>query len=243
MHVLLLGANSDVAFALAHVFSKNDNAILTLASRDMTSLEKKTADLNVRFGVDATAVYFDMLDISSHAPFYRALKTPPDLVILAAGFFGDEIQARHDTLLAATILNSNFNGAISILDIIANDFEARKEGVIVGISSVGGLRGRASNAHYGAAKAGLSSYLSSLRQRLSSAGVPVITVLPGFIKTKMIAGVKTPALITAAPEKVAADIYKAIKKKRNVIYSGWMWRWIMLIVRYIPEAIYKKLSF
>ena len=140
------------------------------------------------------------------------------------------------------IIDSNYTGAVSILNIVANDFEARKFGTIVGISSVAGDRGRQSNYLYGSAKAGFTAYLSGLRNRLYKSGVHVLTVKPGFMKTRMIEGMRTPGPLTAEPAKVATVVYKATTKRKNEIYVLWMWRYIMLVIRLIPEIIFKKLN-
>ncbi|MFK7924061.1 MAG: SDR family NAD(P)-dependent oxidoreductase, partial [Bacteroidia bacterium] len=119
----------------------------------------------------------------------------------------------------------------------------RGSGKIIGISSVAGDRGRASNYLYGSAKAGLTAYLSGLRNRLASKGVHVMTVKPGFVRTAMTENMDLPPVITGEPSKVAKDIIRSVRRGRNVIYTLWMWRYIMLIIRTIPERIFKKLSF
>jgi hypothetical protein len=107
---------------------------------------------------------------------------------------------------------------------------------------VAGERGRQSNYTYGAAKAGLTAYLSGLRNRLQSSGVHVLTLKPGFINTKMTEGLPLPKPLTAQPEQVAAAIEKGLRKRKNIIYSLWMWKYIMLIIKNIPEGIFKKLK-
>ena len=118
----------------------------------------------------------------------------------------------------------------------------RKKGTIVGISSVAGERGRQSNYLYGSAKAGFTAYLSGLRNRLFHKGVHVVTVQPGFVYTSMTENLKLPALLTAKPEDVADAVYQRCKKKKNIIYVKWFWRWIMLIIKIIPEFMFKKLK-
>jgi decaprenylphospho-beta-D-erythro-pentofuranosid-2-ulose 2-reductase len=114
--------------------------------------------------------------------------------------------------------------------------------VITGISSVDGARGRQSNYLYGSAKAGFTAYLEGLRNRLYHQKVHVLSVQPGFVDTRMTEGMPLPPLLTATPGLVAEAVYKAIKKKRNIIYVKWFWRWIMLIIRNIPEPVFKKLK-
>jgi short-subunit dehydrogenase len=124
---------------------------------------------------------------------------------------------------------------------IADFFEKQKHGVITVISSVAGDRGRQSNYIYGSAKAGLSVYLDGLRNRLYSAGVAVVTIKPGFVDTPMTAHLKK-GFLFASPEKVARDILRAIEKRKCVVYTPWFWRWIMFVIKSIPETIFRKLK-
>lgn len=242
MNVLILGGNSDVAHAVARQFAEKANADVTLASRDMELLEKKAKDIEIRHDTTVRAVAFDATDVQGHAAFYDQLDPKPDVVVAAFGYLGDQLQAQRDGQEARRIIETNYTGAVSILEIVAADFEARANGVIIGIGSVAGLRGRQSNYLYGSAKGALGIYLSGLRNRLSKQGVHVITVLPGFIDTKMTAGMGLPGLLTAAPRQVAEDIFSAYQKSKNTIYTRWFWRWIMVIIRAIPETLFKRLS-
>lgn len=242
MKLLILGANSDVAHAISKKFAKEKKCGLYLASRDMALLEKKTRDIKARYDVDATAVSFDAVDYSSHKDFYERLDPKPDGVILAFGYLGDQIKAQEKFSEAKTVIESNYMGAVSILEIIAGDFEKRGSGFIIGISSVAGDRGRQSNYIYGSAKGAVSLYLGGLRNRLSKKNIHVMTVLPGFMRTKMTQNLELPEKLMAEPDEAAEDIYKAYKKKRNIIYTKWFWKYIMLIIRNIPEPIFKRMS-
>jgi len=170
------------------------------------------------------------------------LQQSPDLVICAFGYLGEQELAQDDFEQARRIIDTNYSGAVSILEVVAADFANRATGVIVGIGSVAGDRGRQSNYIYGSAKGALAIYLAGLRNRLAKSGVHVATVKPGFVDTKMTAGLDLPPAITAQPEQIASDILKAVKKRRNIVYSLWIWRYIMLIIRSIPEMIFKRLS-
>jgi hypothetical protein len=150
--------------------------------------------------------------------------------------------AQNDWNETFNTINVNFTGAVSMLNIIANDFEARKSSFIIGISSVAGDRGRKANYIYGSAKAGFSAYLSGLRNRLFGSGVHVLTVKPGFVATKMTEGLDLPEKLTAHPEAVAKDIFVAQQKGKDVLYTKSIWRLVMLIIKHIPEGIFKKLS-
>jgi decaprenylphospho-beta-D-erythro-pentofuranosid-2-ulose 2-reductase len=240
-HVLILGGTSDVAVALAAKFAREGYSI-SLAGRDLDQLNIISADLHIRYESLVDFYYFDALDFESHPRFYDELKIKPDIAICVFGLLGEQSSAQRNWPECAMIIDSNYTGAVSILNIIANDFEARKFGTIVGISSVAGDRGRQSNYLYGSAKAGFTTYLSGLRNRLFKSGVHVLTVKPGFMKTRMIEGMKTPAPLTANPVKVANVVYSATVRRRNEIYVLWMWRYIMLAIRFIPELIFKKLS-
>ena len=115
-------------------------------------------------------------------------------------------------------------------------------GTIIALTSVAGERGRQSNFIYGSAKAGFTTYLQGLRNYLFHKGVHVLTVIPGFMDTQMTAAIQTPKLLTASPQKAAAIIYKAWKRKKNVVYVTPVWRLIMLMIRNIPEFIFKKMK-
>jgi len=182
------------------------------------------------------------LDYESHHQFYEGLKEKPLGVITAVGYLGDQKKAQVDFNEAKPIMDTNYTGVVSLLNIIANDFEQRKSGFIVGISSVAGDRGRKSNYIYGSAKAALTAYLSGLRNRLHDAQVHVLTVKPGFVATKMTEDMDLPEKLTAQPEEVAEDIYKAQQKGKNVLYTKWVWKWVMLIIRNIPEWKFKGMS-
>jgi short-subunit dehydrogenase len=239
-NVLILGASSDLAAALAVQFALHKYSI-TIAGRDIEKLAVMASDLQIRYTVPVYTAEFDALDFDSHSHFYNNLAIKPDVAICVFGLLGDQELAQDDWSKAALILNSNFNGAVSILNVIANQFEKNRSGVIVGISSVAGERGRQSNYLYGSAKAGFTAYLSGLRNRLFKSNVHVMTVKPGFMKTRMIEGMKTPKPLTATPEVAAKKIFKATQSRVNVMYVLPIWKWVMLIIRNIPEGIFKKL--
>ena len=215
---------------------------LTLAALEPDLLEPIAGDLRVRTSTPVEAVEFDATDFASHRAFYDGLATKPDAVICVFGYMGDQMAARTDFEEVRRTIDINFTGAVSILNIVADDFEKRGHGAIAGISSVAGDRGRQSNYVYGSAKAGLTTYLSGLRSRLTRSGVHVMTVKPGFCRTKMTEHLDLPAALTADPEQVAKAVFKGLEKKRNVIYILWMWRWIMLVIQHIPESLFKKMG-
>lgn len=241
MRVLILGANSDVAESLAALLAQKGNELI-LAGRSEEKLLALKSDLEIRFGVQVESSLFDAENLANHEEFYTKLDTKPDCVVCAFGILVEQDEAEKNSELSTRSYMVNMLGAVSILDVIANDFSKRKRGVIVGISSVAGDRGRGSNYIYGSAKAGFSAYLSGLRNRLYKSGVHVVTVKPGFIRTKMTAHLNLPKLLTASSDEVAIKIENAIHKKRNVVYVKWFWKYIMLIIKFIPESIFKKLN-
>lgn len=239
--VLILGASSEVALALANQLAATSHELI-LAARNSERLAAVKSDLAIRFGVNVTLSEFDALLPDTHKNFYENIDPKPDSVICVFGYLGDHGKAIADWRESATILMSNYVGAVSILNVIANDFEERKEGLIVGISSVAGERGRQSNYLYGSAKAGFTAYLSGLRNRLFKSNVHVLTVKPGFMKTRMLAGMKTPQFLTAQPSQAAALIIKAIQRRKNSVYVFPVWKWVMLAIKNIPESFFKRLK-
>lgn len=239
--VLILGAASDMAVAIARKYAAAKYDLL-LAARNTSRLDSLASDLKIRYNVNCSLVEFDALDYSTHETFYTSLPQVPEVVVCVFGLLGDQEKAMQDWQHAAQIIQSNYTGAVSILNIVAASFVARGSGTIVGISSVAGDRGRKSNYIYGSAKAGFTAYLSGLRNDLFHKGVHVMTVLPGFVNTNMTSGLKLPPLLTAQPDEVASSVFNAAKSKKNIIYVKWMWRWIMLIIRNIPEFIFKKMK-
>ncbi|OAN80762.1 short-chain dehydrogenase [Jannaschia sp. EhC01] len=239
--VLILGAASGMARAVARSFAQAGHPI-QLAARNVARLEDDAADLRTRYGTEVTLHEFDALALDSHAAFVAALPALPEVAICAVGAMGTQEGSEADPLAASHVMRSNFEGPASVLAHLANAMETRGSGALVGISSVAGDRGRASNYVYGSAKAGFTAFLSGLRNRLAKKGVHVVTVLPGFVKTAMTEGMETPAPLTAEPEEVGAAILKAVTRKTNVFYTRPIWRIVMAVIRNIPEPLFKKTS-
>ena len=239
--LLVLGAKSDIGIAVAHKFAKEGYDI-QLAGRNAETLEKDCSDIKIRFNVNATFHELDALDINTHRNFVYSLPKLPNIVISAIGLLGIQKENEKDVLRSIEIIRTNFEGIVSIFSHLANNFQIRGSGTLIGISSVAGDRGRASNYLYGSAKAGFSAFLSGLRNRLYPYGVDVITVKPGFVETKMTAHMKLPKFLTTNPYKVANSIYLAYKNKKNIIYVKSIWEYIMKFIKLIPESIFKKMK-
>jgi decaprenylphospho-beta-D-erythro-pentofuranosid-2-ulose 2-reductase len=240
--VLIVGATSAIAEACARRFAQRGDA-LALAGRDGNRLAAIAADLRVR---GARRVHVECLDVNSverHGALIDAVERALeglDLVLIAHGSLTEQAAAQRSVELQRSEFMTNALSAMSLCTHLANRFESRGDGCIAVISSVAGDRGRASNYVYGAAKAALSAYLSGLRQRLAPSGVHVLTVKPGFVDTPMTAAFKKGPL-WATPQKVAADIVYAIERRQQVLYTPWFWRWIMTLIRLIPERLFMRL--
>lgn len=237
--ILVVGASSDIAKALCHLYASKGHD-LVIAGRNIADLEKDAADYSIRHQVAVKVLELDVCATQKHHDILKSIL--PDCVglISVAGYLGDTPQALQNWNEAERILHTNFTGLVSILNLAATCFAERKSGWIVGISSVAGDRGRQSNFLYGAAKGGFSTYLAGLRNWCFHRGVHVLTVKPGFVDTKMTAELDLPKPLTAKPEQVAKKIFQAQQAKRNTLYVLWMWKWIMLIIRNIPESLFKK---
>jgi decaprenylphospho-beta-D-erythro-pentofuranosid-2-ulose 2-reductase len=240
--MLVLGGSSDIGRAAARSFAKAGWDV-QLAGRDGAALEPDAADLYARYTTNASVHRFDVLDTSSFESFAAGLPALPDVVISIVGLLGSQETAQHDLDHATTIMRSNYEGPALILGLFAEKFLARGSGSIVGVSSVAGDRGRASNYVYGSAKAGFSAFLSGLRARASSSGVHVVTVKPGFVRTKMTEGMKLIGPLTVEAPVVGDAIFNAVQRQSDVVYVSSKWRLVMLIIKSLPEAIFKKLKF
>lgn len=242
MRLLVLGAGSDMGLAIATKFARDLRADLILAARDPEKLEKRAKDLELRFNIKAELKPFEALDYNAHQAFYDSLTPKPDAVLVAYGDGGHQKKGQSDFAELRKIIETNFLSAAGILEIIAADFEARGYGTIMAISSVAGDRGRKNNYLYGSSKAGLTAFLSGLRGRLFEKNVQVMTILPGFVRTKMVQGLDLPEKLVGEPEDVANQVFTAYLGKKDVVYTPGKWRWIMFVIRHIPEFLFKKLS-
>ena len=246
--VLMLGAASGIARALCHELAR-EGARLILAGRDSDVLQRMAGDLAIRYETEVQVEPFDALDFAEHEAFFARVLDRVDGelsgVVLAFGTLPDQAETEHSFAAAREAIDINFTAPVSLLSLAASYLETRRSGFIAAISSVAGDRGRQSNFTYGAAKAGLSTYLDGLRNRLHPAGVSVLSIKPGFVDTPMTAGLfKNPnSPLIASPQRVARDIARAIRRRSSrVLYTPWFWRPIMAIIRAIPEPVFKRLK-
>lgn len=239
---LILGGSSAMARGFARAVATRGCGVL-LAGRDADDLAATAADCRLRGAPLAEVLAFDSRDSATTDAILDRLGREEG-EICAAVFVGamppqDAIDA--DPALIDGVITDNFTGPARLLQGLAPLIEARGRGTIVGVGSVAGDRGRLGNYVYGAAKAAFHTYLSGLRNRLGRSGGHVVTVKPGFVDTAMTWGLDGLFLV-ASPEAVARDILRAVDKRRNVIYTPFFWRWIMLIIRHVPEPIFKKMK-
>lgn len=240
--VLILGAGSDIARALAHEFARAGRA-LHLAARDPAALERDCADLALRHGVEVAAHAFDAREPERFAEMLDGLDPPPRIVVSAVGLMGDQDETARDPAAARLVVETNFTGPALCLEAAAARLAALDaDAAIVGIGSVAGDRGRARNYVYGAAKAGFAEYLSGMRQKYARSRLHVMTVKPGFVRTAMTEGMDLPGPLTTTPEAFARGVVLALKRRRLVHYDL-RWRTVMAVIKLIPERIFARMRF
>lgn len=241
--IIIIGATSAIAQATARIWAKTQ-ASFFLIGRNAVQLERLSQDLQVRGASKVEAGVVDFMDISRHEAVISLawqFLGGVDVALLAHGSLTDQMRGENDCQYMAEEITLNFLTTASFLTSIALRMDAQKEGSICVIGSVAGDRGRSSNYIYGSAKAGLAAFTQGLRQRLSKSNIDVLLVKPGFVDTPMTQEFKK-GFLWASPERVARDICSAIDKRKSTLYTPWFWGWIMLVIKHIPESIFKKLK-
>lgn len=239
-NALILGAKSDIAMAIAVELAKQKVNLL-LAARSCDSLKDFKHKLEREYAVSVELREFDALKYNTHADFVDSLPEYIDAVFCVFGYLGNQKLAEIDTSERELIWNTNYTGAESVLNCVATRFGRQGRGLIVGISSVAGDMIKPSNRFYGESKAAFTAYLNELRKRTQPA-IHVLIVKPGFVDTKMTAHLILPPLITASATQVAQTICKAIVDKQTEIYVLPVWRYIMFVIRQIPESLFKYMK-
>jgi len=239
---IVLGASSSMARAFARQVAERGDAVF-LAGRDTDDLARTASDCLARGARDAKGLAFDARDPKSFGAILDAAQSEDGHINCAVfvGSMPEQSAIDADPGLLDGVVADSFTGPARFLQAFAPIVEERGGGTVIGVGSVAGDRGRIGNYVYGSAKAGFATYLSGLRNRLTRAGGHVVTVKPGFVDTGMTWGLEGMFLV-ATPQAVAADMLRAADKKKNVIYTPFFWRYIMLIIRNIPEPLFKKLS-
>lgn len=240
--ILVYGATSAIVQATLLEYVKRYSLSAVLIARNEKRLEEIAADLKARGAESVETIYYDLNDTKLHdGGLERAAKILGhfDHVLLGHGFLGDAPKSLVDSEHLESILKTNFVSPAILLNKIANVMERQKSGTIAVIGSVAGDRGRMSNYVYGSAKAGLATFVGGMRHRLSKVGVKVVLIKPGFVSSPMTAHLKQGPLF-AKPESIAPRIVCAIEHGCSTVYVPGFWRWIMLIVRNLPEFLMHK---
>jgi decaprenylphospho-beta-D-erythro-pentofuranosid-2-ulose 2-reductase len=242
-NIVIFGAYSAIAEATARHYAVQ-GARFFLVGRTRDRLEHLAADLKVRGAEDAHIFDCDLIAWDSMPELietiYGSMKTV-DLALIAHGTLPDQKLCEGDLAQTQDALNANMLSQIGLLTQLANRFEQQKDGTIAVISSVAGDRGRPSNYVYGSAKGALNIFLQGLSSRLAKSSVHVLTIKPGFVDTPMTADLPK-GILWAKPEQIAADIVRAIEKRKQIVYSPWFWRYIMAIIKAIPNRIFNKIN-
>ena len=241
--ILMIGATSAIAQEVAKLYA-HDQAELYLIGRSLEHLSIIAQDLRVRGAVRVHTHATDLNHTHEHKQMIEAAFAKMgevDITLLAHGILGSQDRADSSPEHVLEILHTNFTSYASLLTCISTLMKAQKKGCIAVISSVAGERGKQSNFVYGAAQAGKSTFTDGLRNRLYPYGVHVLTLKLGFVDTPMTEGFKK-GLLWAQPKQVAQEIIFAVKKKKDITYIPFFWRWIMLIIRSIPEKIFKTMK-
>ncbi|MEQ1754362.1 MAG: SDR family oxidoreductase [Micropepsaceae bacterium] len=242
--IVIIGATSAIAEQCARLWASSGAAFF-IVGRNTQKLDAVKNDLIAR---GAAQVTIHQMDANDHSEHERMVKTATDIlsgidiVLLAHGTLPNQILCEQNPEFAIMEFETNAVSTIALLTRLGPILESQKHGTIAVISSVAGDRGRPSNYLYGSAKGAVSIFCQGLRARLHKSGANVLTVKPGFVDTPMTRDLKLPALLVTSPARVAGDIVRAVEKRQSVIYSPPWWRAIMLIIKLIPEAVFRRMK-
>jgi len=243
-NMLIIGATSAIAEATARRFAAT-GARFYLVGRHAERLAAIARDLEIRSGQPVASESLDLDQLDQHPGLLERADQVLggiDLALIAHGTLPDQNGCQQSVQKTLAAIHTNALSVISLTTLLANRFEQRGRGTLIAISSVAGDRGRQSNYVYGAAKGMISLLLQGLRNRLSSKGIQVITIKPGFVDTPMTAAFEKKGLLWAQPDQIAKGIVAAVERGRDEVYLPWFWRWIMLVIRHIPERLFKRLQ-
>lgn len=241
--LLVLGGNSDIARATARRLVRDRTRTVILAGRDPETMAPVARELEALGAQTVETAAFDALDTASHQSFVDEVferHGDIDAVLLAFGVLGDQQKAEKDPRAALHVLETNYLGAVSVLIPVAQRLRGQGHGTLVVLSSVAGERARRSNFVYGSSKAGLDAFSQGLSYALDGSGARVLIVRPGFVRTKMTAGMK-PAPFSTDPETVAEAIQQGIRDDAGIVWVPGVLRWVMSVLRHLPRAIFRRL--
>ena len=234
--LLLIGGNSEIGFATAKIFASNGYNI-HLASRNMEQLNLKKETIKKSFNVECEVSNLDLFNLDSIKNFVNQNQINPKVIMIAAGFLENPEKSYEK------IIKINYLNLIEIIEnLILKNLDKNTLSSIIGISSIAGEKGKKKNNIYSSSKAGFSNYLDGLRQRLYKENINVITIKPGYVRTKMIKSLNLPKALVSTPEKVGKIIFKSYKKKKAIVYAPYYWKLVMFIYKLVPELIFKYIE-
>lgn len=239
---IILGGTSTMARHFARQAAERHEGVI-LCGRNIDDMNITATDCSARGAPLAEVIGFDARKPETFEPILKraeAIEGPVSAAVFV-GSMPDQEKIDEDPSLVDGVIIDSHTGPARFLTALAPLLERRGAGTVVGVGSVAGDRGRIGNYVYGSAKAGFHAYLGGLRNRLGRSGVHVLTVKPGPVDTAMTQGMDGLPFL-AQPEDVVRDIFKAVDRKRNVLYTPIVWWPIMTIIKLIPEAVFKKMS-
>lgn len=243
-NIMVIGATSAIAAACCRQWSDNQTRFF-LVGRDANKLSQTADDLRSRGAQEVIELPADLSLFDSHPIVLQSFLThysQIDICLIAHGTLPDQYECEQDVDQTLAEFNINGTSIISLLTVLAPQFERQRCGKIAVISSVAGDRGRQSNYVYGAAKAAITAFTAGLRMRLHKLGVHVMTVKPGFVDTPMTQGLNLPKALLASADQVGKSIVKGLDKNTDVLYTPAVWLLIMTVIKCIPNFIFKRLS-
>lgn len=243
MKILVLGATS--AIAQAYVRRRACGCDFVLAGRREERLGAIAADLKAS-GATSAEIFVDDLAaierIEANVSDLRARFGAIDEIVIAYGVLGEQAAAERDLGQARALIDSNFTSAALWTLALLKSLPESAPMIIVGIGSVAGDKGRATNFIYGSAKAAFDRFLEGLQHKYDGSAVRIVRVKPGFVDTPMTAGIEKGGPLWAKPDQVAAVIERAVAKGRRVVYTPWFWWIIMMIIRHLPWFVFRRLK-
>ena len=244
MKVAFFGATKGIGRSLARLMAARGDRLVLLGRR-LEDLQRSAADLSAR---GAASVGTALCDLEQPDSFEAALASADeqlggfDTVVVTAGIFGTQAQLEHDFELTRRVLTADFANTVLFCERARTRLLAHGGGRLCVFSSVAGERGRKPVILYGAAKAGLTRYLEALDHRYRNEGLMTICVKPGFVRTGMTEGLPAPPF-AGTPDAVAARVLKAIDAGTPVVYAPAPWALIMLIIRWLPRFVMRRIGF
>ncbi len=240
--IAVFGATSAIAKAVVEKWMERGENLI-LIGRSEKALQELNQILEKKWGRTMPFIVWDILEFDNHQEKFKTLISEYQIrgLFMAVGSMIPQEECDRDPDKTRLLIDANFTGPAFIINLFTEYFKSKNQGFISCISSIAGDRGRGKVLAYGSAKAGLSAYLAGLRHRLAKTNIFIQTIKPGFVESPMTVGLKS--LLMVKPEVVAKEIIRALDKKCSVIYTPWYWRGIMLIIKSIPNFIFRNLKF